>query len=372
MRTLTLSLLFTTLTVLAFAGPDGRFTYHVVEKGQTLYSISRQYGLKPQDLIQYNESIGENMSVKLGQKIKIPSSAEAAIADAEKPVVATPIKTTRAEAVASADNNFYHTVKKGETVFSISRMYGVSRDDLQAWNGIKELSIKVGQKLVVSKDGAATTAKGPVDVSKAPSPNAVSATSSGLISRSDIENAMKKDGYVWTLPNAVAPKKQAEPKPAAAPAAEKIEAQVVKTATPDATASLNSGGMGEKVIVGWKTESASERRDNYRTKSYDPSAEYESMYYQNIYSGLNKKVETGNVKLLIDNVTDNIAYYNNASIGTILKLTNPDNGKTSYAIVVGKVPSTESSYLVKVSGKVAKALSTKDYSSIEVVCYTGN
>ena len=73
----------------------------------------------------------------------------------------------------------------------------------------------------------------------------------------------------------------------------------------------------------------------------------------------------------MDNVTDNIVYYNNASIGTILKLSNPDNGKTSYAIVVGKVPVAESSYLIKASGKVAKALNSKDYSSIEVVCYTG-
>jgi hypothetical protein len=128
-------------------------------------------------------------------------------------------------------------------------------------------------------------------------------------------------------------------------------------------------------VKSWKAESASERRDYFNSKNsvYDPAAEYESLYYQNVYSGMLKKTETGVAKFQIDNTTANTAYYNNAPIGTILKLTNADNGKSTYAIVVGKIPSAEeNSYLMKLSGKVARSLSAKDYSSIEIVCYTEN
>jgi hypothetical protein len=62
--------------------------------------------------------------------------------------------------------------------------------------------------------------------------------------------------------------------------------------------------------------------------------------------------------------------YNNASTGTILKLINPENGKSIYVVVVGKIsPAESSSYLLKISDMVARKLSIKDYNSVELVCY---
>ena len=236
------------------------------------------------------------------------------------------------------------------------------------------MAIKVGQKLVVSAESA--NASPVTNKSKAtPAETKVSATTttasaSPSISRGDIERAMKKDGYVWTLPTAETNKKPAEKR------------AVETTATADATASMNAVGMADaKPNTGWnpaentswKIEGASERMEENRAKPYyDPANEYESLYYQNIYSGMSKKAEAGTVKFLADNNSANIAYYNNASIGSILKLTNPENGKTTYAIVVGKIPPAESSYLLKLSNKVSKNLNAKDYSNVEVVCYTPN
>ena len=169
---------------------------------------------------------------------------------------------------------------------------------------------------------------------------------------------MKKEGYTWTLPNEG---KEVKPN--------------VSTSTGDITASAAGGGLADsRVVKTWKAESASERSENSRVKAvYDPATDYESLYYQNVYSGMTKKSETGVAKFLIDNNTTNIAYYNSVPIGTILKLTNPGNGKTTYAIVVGKLPQAEeNSFLLKLSAKVSKALAAKDYTSIEVVCYTGS
>jgi LysM repeat protein len=51
-----------------------------------------------------------------------------------------------------------HKVQPKETLFSISRMYSVSVDDIKLWNNLKDNSISVGQDLLVSKSASATTA----------------------------------------------------------------------------------------------------------------------------------------------------------------------------------------------------------------------
>ena len=44
----------------------------------------------------------------------------------------------------------YHTVEKGETLYRISKQYGVSVQDLKNWNNLGDNTIHVGQKLVVN------------------------------------------------------------------------------------------------------------------------------------------------------------------------------------------------------------------------------
>jgi len=51
----------------------------------------------------------------------------------------------------SLDGGGSHTVTKGETLYRISKQYGVSVDNLRAWNHLTDNTIHVGQKLVVSK-----------------------------------------------------------------------------------------------------------------------------------------------------------------------------------------------------------------------------
>ena len=43
-----------------------------------------------------------------------------------------------------------HTVSKGETLYRLSKQYGVGVDDLKAWNNLDDNTIHVGQKLIVS------------------------------------------------------------------------------------------------------------------------------------------------------------------------------------------------------------------------------
>ncbi len=49
------------------------------------------------------------------------------------------------------DGGGTHTVAKGETLYRISKQYGVTVDKLKGWNGLTDNTIHVGQQLVVSQ-----------------------------------------------------------------------------------------------------------------------------------------------------------------------------------------------------------------------------
>ncbi|MCW3125460.1 MAG: hypothetical protein JWO03_1118 [Bacteroidetes bacterium] len=141
----------------------------------------------------------------------------------------------------------------------------------------------------------------------------------------------------------------------------------------NATATASGGYEYPKPeTITWKDDRVASRRDFYAAKTaFDPTAEYEPIYNQSASTGLTPKLERGVAKLMDGNAQVQVVYYNNASVGTILRLCNPNNGKVTYAIVVGKIPPTEgNSYLLMLSERVARNLGMKDYSSIESICYT--
>ncbi len=51
----------------------------------------------------------------------------------------------------TVSNGGFHTVTKGETLYRLSKDYGVSVDNLRDWNNLLDNTIHVGQQLVVSK-----------------------------------------------------------------------------------------------------------------------------------------------------------------------------------------------------------------------------
>ncbi|MBE6345057.1 MAG: M23 family metallopeptidase [Spirochaetaceae bacterium] len=98
-------------------------TTHTVAEGDTLYSISRTYGVTLDDLCKANGISKNKPVIVVGQKLTIPNQKE------------------------STD---IHVVKKGETFYGIARSNGITVDELLSLNNLTSSdTLKVGQKLIV-------------------------------------------------------------------------------------------------------------------------------------------------------------------------------------------------------------------------------
>jgi len=61
----------------------------------------------------------------------------------------TPLQGRPRAGAPSAGSGVYHTVRKGETLWRISRTYGVSIAEITEQNGLSDFTIKTGQKLFI-------------------------------------------------------------------------------------------------------------------------------------------------------------------------------------------------------------------------------
>ncbi|GAB3639526.1 LysM peptidoglycan-binding domain-containing protein [Spirosoma arcticum] len=116
-------------------------TTHTVEPGQTYYSISRLYGLTVDELLTMN-SMTTNDLLEAGKQLTVRAMPTATV----KPV--QPSRTTPAN---TSPGMSYHTVAKGETMFRISKLYGITIEQIQAWNNLTDVGVKEGQKLKVNE-----------------------------------------------------------------------------------------------------------------------------------------------------------------------------------------------------------------------------
>ena len=115
-----------------------------VEKGDTLYSISRKYQITVAELRTAN-NLSENDVIKVGQKLIIPD------ADIGTAAALSSTKTAGSSASASTAKTVEYVVVKGDTLYGIARKNGMTVADLMAINNLDSSAvIKVGQKLKVS------------------------------------------------------------------------------------------------------------------------------------------------------------------------------------------------------------------------------
>ncbi|MCQ2575520.1 MAG: LysM peptidoglycan-binding domain-containing protein [Treponema sp.] len=122
---------------------------YTVQKGDTLYSISRKYQITVAELRVAN-NLSEADVIKSGQILVIPT---ANITNA-----ATLTSSTTEKTKTTTSSTETYVVQKGDTLYGIARKYGLSVSDLLTLNNLDSSTvIKVGQKLKVKK-GSSTAA----------------------------------------------------------------------------------------------------------------------------------------------------------------------------------------------------------------------
>ncbi len=127
--------------------PKGRVhtaegTLHKVQPKETLFSISRMYGVTIDDVKTWNNlrdnalSVGQDILIKKGSGTSTATTAPA---------------TTTARDTQQKSVKMTHTVGPGETLFSISKTYGITVDQIKTWNGIQSNELKISQVIYVAQ-----------------------------------------------------------------------------------------------------------------------------------------------------------------------------------------------------------------------------
>lgn len=125
--------LLVSATMLANA-QERKFFTHTVSKGQTLYSISKMYDTSIEEIIKHNPECAAKLSV--GQQLNIPQAV--------KPV------DNGSAAGEVEESAKYHTIKSGETLYRLSKMYNVSTQDIcEANPGLSISNFRVGEVVLI-------------------------------------------------------------------------------------------------------------------------------------------------------------------------------------------------------------------------------
>jgi LysM repeat protein len=135
-------------------------TNHLVKPGESMREISQQYGVKVKHLYKLNRlELGEEVQpgevLNLRSKRSnppttlIPGSDTASKMQTAKPIDYRKFMSNDVSPVTGQMQDTYHFVKSGETLYSISKSYGVTVEQIRFWNSLSTNQINVGQRLKV-------------------------------------------------------------------------------------------------------------------------------------------------------------------------------------------------------------------------------
>ena len=113
------------------------FINYVVKKGDTLYSIAKNYNLSVDTIIKDN-ALSSNV-IDIGQNLKIRVFDKGEIEECYG-VDYTPPKT---------ETYINYIVKKGDSLWKIANNYGITVSDITSLNNLKSTTLSIGQQLKI-------------------------------------------------------------------------------------------------------------------------------------------------------------------------------------------------------------------------------
>ncbi|MBQ8271260.1 MAG: LysM peptidoglycan-binding domain-containing protein [Bacteroidaceae bacterium] len=115
--------------------------YHTIQAGETLYRLGKMYNVSPIEICEANPGLSIN-NFRTGEVILIPAGNKA------KTQATTPAQEDKRKKPSRIRTT--HKVEKGETIYSISREYGISIEELLTANPELSKTKKLKKKTIVN------------------------------------------------------------------------------------------------------------------------------------------------------------------------------------------------------------------------------
>jgi LysM repeat protein len=314
------------------------FVLHQVGEKETLYAISRRYGVPVETIVQYNPS--SDTKLDIGQVLKVPY---------------TPKRSVKASDAST------HVVTAKETMYSISQLYGVSVDDIKQWNSLTSNALAVGQELIIKKPGAAariaSTATGTTAaVAKpaaggihvvAPKETMYSISRQYGISTQDLKDWNKIEGNEISIGQelvVVAPKAGVASSANAAGTSGST-ASHASTETTVAAATAGTAVAAKKPEGNAESKStitADSRKEPVVNAPVRTEPKEQTITISESVKSADEVLENGLAELIegTDGNRKYLALHRTAPVGTILKVKNEMNNREVFVRVMGKMPDT--------------------------------
>lgn len=328
-----------------------RYLIHKVEAKEGWMSIARRYNLPMEQVKQANPGIE---ALKIGQLVNIPvinakneKQVEKAHAkqageiqiknkEIETPAILEKIEPKPAEDKFAEDKYktpLKHTVKSGETLFSVSKKFNVSLNDIRTWNNMNDNSIQLGQELIVGyvlryNNGK----KEAVEINE----NEIYASAGEVKkSRKELRKERKE-----------AKEKENEP--------DQTESEKEKT---ESLPAANAWGSNPVAVVKSEEIPVAIKNTNATAATPKPSTEAVKKAIPMIEKGVASWIDDNDI-----NPSKFYALHRTAPSGTIIKVTNRMNNKHVFVKVVGILPDTgdNSNITIKLSKAAAMKLDVID------------
>lgn len=306
-----------TIIIVPYTRKEGKI--HVVQAGETLFSLYRKYGVSVEQIKEWNHLTDNNL--RLGQRVIVGP-----VKEDKSEMEATEIK----ESVSGKT----HRVQKGETLFSISRIYNVKWQDIKVYNGLENNTLSEGQELGIPP--------------------------------SDIE-VLKKEEIVEDL-DTVSERKTHIVKPG-----ETMYGIARKYGLSTEELIEWNKLMGPDLQVGQELalNEVATKIEEVKEEKPDPVVATEEEYMKGeprvritTVGGHDKVIEKGMAQLIEGGTDTNrfLALHKTAPIGTIIQVKNEINGYSVFVRVVGKLPDIDMNkdIVIKITPRAFEALKGVD------------
>jgi LysM repeat protein len=303
------------------------YVLHTVKKGETFYSLGRSYSVSPKDIASEN-NISFDQGLQLGQTVKVPLN-----------------NTNFTQKSDAGGTPVYHKVEEKETLYRLSVNHNkVALDNIRRWNNMTGDGLQKDSYVIVGwlKGG------GGIPASTAPATTPSAPVASHPTTPPPSTSAPAPSNPAPSAPVTTAPPVVTTPPPATttpAPAASN-PAPASPAADPVKTPDTNTGVTKPPVA------------------SAPAGSSFESVYNQQTGNGKNVASEKGPGGWFKSNASAGKYYalHNTAPRGTIIKVTNPLNGRSIYAKVLEAIPQIKQNegLIIKLSDSALEALGTNE------------